>query len=80
MNSCLLQAFNKHSNIESNGQKKYTFAITGKSWANLVLYFPEMVPKIVAKGKVFARMSGIQKQQLIEEFKYLGYYVGKKNN
>lgn len=40
-------------------------------------YFPELVPKIVAKGAVFARMSGSQKQQAIEQLKSLGYYVGK---
>ncbi|XP_018565908.2 probable cation-transporting ATPase 13A3 [Anoplophora glabripennis] len=61
--------------IEKSQSKHYCFAITGNSWANLVDYFPELVPKVVAKGVVFARMSGLQKQQLIEEFKNLGYYV-----
>ncbi|KAJ8954194.1 hypothetical protein NQ318_005789 [Aromia moschata] len=61
--------------VEKLPLRKYCFAITGNSWGNVVDYFPELVPKIVAKGVVFARMSGMQKQQLIEEFKGLGYYV-----
>lgn len=63
------------TDIEKNQSRHYCFAITGNSWANLVDYFPGVVPKIVAKGVIFARMSGLQKQQLIEEFKDLGYYV-----
>lgn len=63
--------------VDKKHNSKYCFAVTGNSWANVVEYFPELVPIIVSKGLVFARMSGIQKQQLIEEFKNLGYYVGK---
>ncbi|KAJ8982591.1 hypothetical protein NQ317_005063, partial [Molorchus minor] len=61
--------------VEKNPNRRYCFAITGSSWANVIGYFPELVPKIVAKGLVFSRMSGMQKQQLVEEFKNLGYYV-----
>ncbi|XP_019875008.2 polyamine-transporting ATPase 13A3 isoform X2 [Aethina tumida] len=56
-------------------EEDYRFVVTGNSWSNLVKYFPDLVPKIVAKGAVFARMSGSQKQQLVEELKILGYYV-----
>ncbi|CAH1997974.1 unnamed protein product [Acanthoscelides obtectus] len=55
--------------------RKYCYAISGKCWAYIQEHFPELVQKIVVKGKVFARMSGMQKQQLIEELKDLGYYV-----
>lgn len=58
-------------------ENNYNFVVTGSSWANIVQYFPDLVQKIVVKGVVFARMSGIQKQQLIEELKNLGYYVGE---
>ncbi|CAH1118488.1 unnamed protein product [Phaedon cochleariae] len=61
--------------IEKTGQRHYCFTVSGKSWANVMKYHPELVPKFVAKGLVFARMSGSQKQQLVEEFKNLGYYV-----
>lgn len=69
----------KNGDIEKSQQKKYCFAITGNSWANVIVYFPDLVKQLIAKGTVFARMTGVQKQQLIEEFKNLGYYVGKFN-
>ncbi|XP_060533248.1 polyamine-transporting ATPase 13A3-like isoform X2 [Cylas formicarius] len=61
--------------IEIARERNYCLVMSGQCWGNLVRYFPDMVPKIVAKGVVFARMSGIQKQQLVEELKTLGYYV-----
>lgn len=61
------------------GMKKssHKFAMTGNTWAIIRDYYPELVGKVVAKGAVFARMSGEQKQQLIEELQTLGYYVGE---
>ncbi|CAH1140797.1 unnamed protein product [Phyllotreta striolata] len=61
--------------VEKSPLRNFCFAVTGKSWGNIVKYFPELIPKIVVKGAVFARMSGMQKQQLIEELKNLEYYV-----
>ncbi|KAJ8916563.1 hypothetical protein NQ315_000207 [Exocentrus adspersus] len=61
--------------VEKDPHRNYCFAITGNSWSNLVNYFPDTVARVVTKGVVFARMSGLQKQQLVEEFKGLGYYV-----
>nr|CAH7713817.1 unnamed protein product [Callosobruchus chinensis] len=58
---------------ESN--RKYCYAITGTCWTYIQEHFPELIPKVAVRGKVFARMSGIQKQQLVEELKNLGYYV-----
>lgn len=62
--------------IEKTAGRKYCFAVNGTSWANIIEYFPDIVPKIIAKGTIFARMSGMQKQQLIEELKNLDYHVG----
>lgn len=56
--------------------KKYQFVVTGNSWANIIEHFPRSIPHIIKKGIVFARMSSHQKQQLIEELKNIGYYVG----
>lgn len=59
------------------GRKSHKFAMTGNTWAIIKQYYPELLPKVVEKGAVFARMSGQQKQELIEELQTLGYYVGK---
>lgn len=60
--------------IEQHGEK-FHFAITGKAFAVIKEYFPELLPKLTVRGTVFARMSPDQKQQLIEQFQELGYYV-----
>lgn len=56
----------------------YRFAMTGKVWSIVREYYPELIPKFITRGSVFARMSPEQKQQLVEEFQSLGYYVGEK--
>lgn len=66
--------------LEKGVKKSPKFAMTGNTWAIIREYHPELVGKVVAKGAVFARMSGEQKQQLIEELQTLGYYVGKLSN
>lgn len=66
----------RYVDIES-GKRSHRFAMTGTTWAVIKQYYPDLIPKIVSKGTVFARMSGEQKQQLIEELQSLGYYVGK---
>lgn len=53
----------------------YRFAMTGKTWDVIRDYFPELLPKFVTRGTVFARMSPDNKQALISELQELGYYV-----
>lgn len=53
----------------------YRFALTGKTWAIIKEYFSDLMPRIVTRGTIFARMSPDQKQQLIMELQDLGYYV-----
>jgi len=55
---------------------RFSLAITGRSWALLRQHHPLLLPKVVVRGKVFARFSPDQKKQLIEELQKLGYYVG----
>lgn len=55
----------------------YRFAMTGKVWGIVRDFFPELIPKFITRGSVFARMSPEQKQQLVQELQTLGYYVGK---
>lgn len=70
---------NKNCMDLERGVKKssHKFAMTGNTWGIIRDYYPELVGKVVGKGAVFARMSGEQKQQLIEELQTLGYYVGE---
>ncbi|KAI5754967.1 hypothetical protein M8J77_013022 [Diaphorina citri] len=53
----------------------YKFAVTGKSWELIRDQMPELIPRIIVKGAIFARMSSDQKQQLVLELQQLGYYV-----
>lgn len=55
----------------------YKFALTGKAWELIRNELPELIPKIIVKGAIFARMTSDQKQQLVLELQQLGYYVGK---
>ncbi|XP_023025264.2 polyamine-transporting ATPase 13A3 isoform X1 [Leptinotarsa decemlineata] len=63
------------TDIEKYQKRRYCFAVTGKVWADVVENYPDLISKIVTKGTIFARMSGMQKQQLVEELKKLGYSV-----
>lgn len=56
-------------------RNNYVFALTGKTWALVKQYYPELIPKLATRGAVFARMSPDQKQQLVQELQALGYYV-----
>lgn len=53
----------------------YRFAMTGKTWNVIRDHFPELLPKFVTRGTVFARMSPENKQALVSELQELGYYV-----
>lgn len=53
----------------------YRFAMNGKTWNTIRDEFPELLPRFVTRGTVFARMSPDQKQTLILELQNLGYYV-----
>jgi len=57
--------------------KDFCFAITGRTWSIIKNHFPELIPRVVTRGAVFARMSPDQKQQLVQELQGLGYYVGE---
>lgn len=54
---------------------RYRFAMDGKTWAIVRDEYPDLLPKFVTRGTIFARMSPDQKQQLITELQDLGYYV-----
>ncbi|XP_070508249.1 polyamine-transporting ATPase 13A3 isoform X2 [Chironomus tepperi] len=54
---------------------RYRFAMDGKTWAIVREYYPDLLPKFVTRGTIFARMSPDQKMQLVTELQDLGYYV-----
>ncbi|XP_029471219.1 probable cation-transporting ATPase 13A3 isoform X3 [Rhinatrema bivittatum] len=54
----------------------YHFAMNGKSFAVILEHFPDLVPKLVLHGTVFARMAPDQKTQLVEALQTVDYYVG----
>ncbi|XP_033335964.2 polyamine-transporting ATPase anne boleyn isoform X1 [Megalopta genalis] len=56
-------------------KNQYVFSLTGKTWALVKQYYPDLIPKLVTRGAIFARMSPDQKQQLVQELQSLGYYV-----
>lgn len=60
-----------------NSTNNYRFAITGKTWAIIRDHYPDILPMLITRGAIFARMSPDQKQQLVLELQKLGYYVGK---
>ncbi|XP_060069309.1 polyamine-transporting ATPase 13A3-like [Ylistrum balloti] len=62
--------------ISMPGLQYYHFAVEGRSWAIIRQYFPDIFPKVVVRGTIFARMSPDQKAQLVEALQELGYYVG----
>nr|XP_045614574.1 polyamine-transporting ATPase 13A3-like isoform X3 [Procambarus clarkii] len=54
---------------------KYHLAVSGKAWASICQYFPDLVPRIIARGTVFARMSPDQKAHLVQELQAIDYIV-----
>ncbi|XP_043917761.1 polyamine-transporting ATPase 13A2 isoform X2 [Protopterus annectens] len=54
----------------------YHFAVNGKSFAVVREHFPDLLPRILVRGTVFARMSPDQKTELIQSLQKLKYCVG----
>lgn len=53
----------------------YRFAMTGKTWNIIRDHYPNLLPRFVTRGTVFARMSPDHKQALVLELQEMGYYV-----
>ncbi|XP_030042788.1 probable cation-transporting ATPase 13A3 [Microcaecilia unicolor] len=54
----------------------YHFAMSGKSFAVISEHFPELLPKLLLCGTVYARMAPDQKTQLVEALQQVDYFVG----
>ncbi|XP_060710432.1 polyamine-transporting ATPase 13A3-like [Hemiscyllium ocellatum] len=73
-----------HINIENHRLKEgpqspeisYHFAMSGKSFSVIAEHFPDLLPKLLLCGTVYARMAPDQKTQLVEALQKVDYYVG----
>ncbi|GCC19852.1 hypothetical protein chiPu_0018575 [Chiloscyllium punctatum] len=73
-----------HINIENDRLKEgpqsaeisYHFAMSGKSFSVIAEHFPDLLPKLLLCGTVYARMAPDQKTQLVEVLQKVDYYVG----
>uniref|UniRef100_A0A670J3P7 Uncharacterized protein n=1 Tax=Podarcis muralis TaxID=64176 RepID=A0A670J3P7_PODMU len=54
----------------------YHFAVGGKSFSVILDHFPDLLPKLLLCGTVYARMAPEQKTQLVEALQKMDYYVG----
>ena len=60
----------------SNGADAiFHLALDGRSWAVIRTHFPEILPSIITRGTVFARMAPDQKTQLVEQLMGMDYVV-----
>ncbi|KAL5467469.1 hypothetical protein EMCRGX_G031695 [Ephydatia muelleri] len=58
-----------HSTVMSD----FCLVVEGKSFATIRAHCPSVLPKLLVKGAVFARMSPDQKAQLVTDLQDLGY-------
>uniref|UniRef100_A0A8C2Z3D1 ATPase 13A3 n=1 Tax=Cyclopterus lumpus TaxID=8103 RepID=A0A8C2Z3D1_CYCLU len=65
-----------HDQRVTQQEQSYHFALTGRAFAVVTEYFPQLVQKLVLRGTVFARMAPDQKTQLVEVLQSIDYTVG----
>ena len=53
----------------------YHFAMTGSTWGAIRTHCPDLLPSLLVRGTVFARMSPDQKAQLVEQLQKIDYVV-----
>lgn len=53
--------------------KDYAFSITGNAWRILREEYTNVLPQVLVKAAVFARMSSDQKKEVLSELSSLGY-------
>lgn len=68
--------FSLNSTNSDPQESKNHYAIDGKTWELLRTHFSDLIPKIIVKGTVFARMLPEQKTQIVEALQSLDYIVG----
>ncbi len=69
------------SNVQSDAElgrllpQNYHFAMCGKTWGVVRTHFYHLLPKLITRGTVFARMAPEQKAQLVEEYQAIDYVI-----
>uniref|UniRef100_A0A6Q2XFC3 Cation-transporting ATPase n=1 Tax=Esox lucius TaxID=8010 RepID=A0A6Q2XFC3_ESOLU len=66
----------KHAGKAQLLEDQYHFAMSGNSFAVITEHFQDLLPKLVLRGTVFARMAPDQKTQLVEALQSVDYFVG----
>ncbi|CAJ1071911.1 probable cation-transporting ATPase 13A3 isoform X1 [Xyrichtys novacula] len=61
---------------EGSEEQNYHFAISGRAFAVIIEYFPQLIQKLALRTTVFARMAPDQKTQLVEVLQSIDYTVG----
>jgi magnesium-transporting ATPase (P-type) len=67
------------SDVESDAElgrllpQNYHFAMSGKTWGVVRTHFYHLLPKLITRGTIFARMAPEQKAQLVEEYQAIDY-------
>ena len=65
----------KSNSLILSMEKRSNLALTGQTFKIIEDHFPDMLPKLIVCGAVFARMSPENKQRLIEHLQVYGYIV-----
>ncbi|CAL8346192.1 unnamed protein product [Merluccius merluccius] len=60
----------------AGGDQDYHFAVSGRAFAIITEHFPDLLPKLVLRATVFARMAPDQKTHLVEVLQSVDYIVG----
>ncbi|XP_014666012.1 PREDICTED: probable cation-transporting ATPase 13A3 isoform X2 [Priapulus caudatus] len=71
----IMEVGEKANKKDGRRQNQYHFATTGPSFAMIRDYHSELLPRLILRGTVYARMNPDQKAQLIEHVQDVGYNV-----
>lgn len=54
---------------------RYHLALDGTTWKAIQMYYPQLIPYVVARGTIFARFRPEQKSQIVVALKQYDYIV-----
>lgn len=68
-------ALSRESVLVNMPTERFHFALDGHTWNAIQTYFPQFIPKIVARGSIFARFRPEQKSQIVVCLQQYDYIV-----